>query len=166
MVRRNTPVRRSSISETPFRQNRIVESPRKDVGFQRNSLRQSTESIPVWVDKSKLFDSSLEVVVPAEGQSTKIQPHLESILPESEPDSSTESVIEYSYNVKIPPDAEIVRVVSLSANLRESPAVKSKTKQKMKYGDLLIKIEGNGDWIKVQTLDSGYVGYIFVDLVQ
>jgi len=72
----------------------------------------------------------------------------------------------YNYTVEIPAESDFVRVSASIANLRASASTKSQIKQKVKYGELLIMLETSGDWIKVQTLDSGFIGYIFKELVQ
>lgn len=80
--------------------------------------------------------------------------------------SLSDSIANFDYAVEIPLDAEFVRVNVSIANLRTTATAKSQLKQKVRYGELLIKLEISGDWLKVQTLDSGIIGYVFADLVQ
>ncbi len=70
------------------------------------------------------------------------------------------------YSVEIPDDAEIIMVVVSKANLRELATTKSAIIEEIPYGNLLIKLGGSGDWVKVQTIESGAVGFIFSELVQ
>jgi hypothetical protein len=77
-----------------------------------------------------------------------------------------DTITHFDYTVDIPLDAEFVRVNAPIANLRTSATTKSQIKQKVKYGELLIKLSASGDWLKVQTLNSGIIGYVFTDLVQ
>lgn len=78
----------------------------------------------------------------------------------------SDTITHFDYTVDIPLDAEFVRVNAPVANLRTSATTKSQIKQRIKYGELLIKLGASGDWVKVQTLDSGFIGYVFADLVQ
>ncbi|MCF2500425.1 SH3 domain-containing protein [Dyadobacter chenhuakuii] len=80
--------------------------------------------------------------------------------------SLCDSIANFDYAVEIPLDAAFVRVNVPVANLRTTATSKSQLKQKVRYGELLIKLEISGDWLKVQTLDSGLIGYVFADLVQ
>lgn len=80
--------------------------------------------------------------------------------------SLSDPIGNFDYAVEIPLDAEFVRVNVSIANLRTTATAKSQVKQKVRYGELLIKLEISGDWLKVQTLDSGLIGYVFADLVQ
>lgn len=70
------------------------------------------------------------------------------------------------YSVEIPDDAEIIMVIVSKANLRELATTKSAIIEEIPYGNSLIKLGGSGDWIKVQTIDSGTVGFVFSELVQ
>ncbi|MHA4740415.1 SH3 domain-containing protein [Dyadobacter sp. MSC1_007] len=71
-----------------------------------------------------------------------------------------------TYRVTIPEDAQIIMVIAAKANLREFATTKSEIIQEVLYGSLLMKLGESGDWIKVQTIDSGSVGFIFSELVQ
>lgn len=71
-----------------------------------------------------------------------------------------------SFTVDISENAVFVRVSASSANLRESSSTKSPVLQRLKHGDLLIKLKSVKGWVKVQALDSGEVGYVFANLLK
>lgn len=81
-------------------------------------------------------------------------------------DAERQEITDNNASAIISEDTEFVLVIALKANLRELPTTKSKIKGKVKYAELLIKIEKDGDWVKVQTLDKSLTGYIFTDLVE
>jgi len=59
-----------------------------------------------------------------------------------------------------------VQIRAVVANLREAINTKSRILQKLKYGDLLVKLKVVKGWVKVQALDSGEVGYVFGNLLE
>lgn len=71
-----------------------------------------------------------------------------------------------SFTIPIPDDAEIIMVITPKANLRQSATTKSEIVEEVLYGTLLMKLGETGDWIKVQTIDSGSVGFVFSEFVQ
>ena len=71
-----------------------------------------------------------------------------------------------SFTIGIPENADFVRITAVSANLRENFTTKSPILQRLKHGDLLIKLGAVKDWVKVQTLDSGQAGYVFGNLLK
>jgi uncharacterized protein YgiM (DUF1202 family) len=68
--------------------------------------------------------------------------------------------------IEIPENADFVRITADFANLREKFSTKSPILQKLKRGDLLIKLKSFKGWVKVQALDSGEVGYVASRLLQ
>lgn len=71
-----------------------------------------------------------------------------------------------SFTISIPDDAEIIMVITPKANLRQSATTKSEIVEEVLYGTLLMKLGETGDWVKVQTIDSGSVGFVFSEVVQ
>ena len=71
-----------------------------------------------------------------------------------------------SFTIDIPENAEFVRVTASSANLREEFNTKSRIIQTLGHGDLLLKLKSFKGWVKVQTLDSGEIGYVFGGLLE
>lgn len=70
------------------------------------------------------------------------------------------------YSVAIPDDAQIVMVIVNKANLRELATTESAIIEEIPYGSLLMKLGESGDWIKVQTIDTGTAGFILSKIVQ
>ncbi|WP_409021707.1 SH3 domain-containing protein [Dyadobacter sp. LHD-138] len=50
--------------------------------------------------------------------------------------------------------------------MREKFTTKSPVLQRLKYGDLLIRLKSIKGWVKVQALDSGEIGYVFGGLLK
>lgn len=71
-----------------------------------------------------------------------------------------------SFTIDIPENADFVRVTSTSAYLREQFNTKSRILQTLNHGDLLIKLKSLKGWVKVQTLNSGEIGYVFGGLLK
>ena len=71
-----------------------------------------------------------------------------------------------SFTIEIPENADFVRIIAVVANLREAISTKSRILQKLKHGDLLVKLKVVKGWVKVQALDSGEVGYVFGNLLK
>lgn len=71
-----------------------------------------------------------------------------------------------SFTIEIPKNADFVRVTAVVANLREVNNTKSRILQRLKHGDLLIRLKAIKGWVKVQALDSGEIGYVFGDLLK
>lgn len=71
-----------------------------------------------------------------------------------------------SFTIDIPENADFVRITASSANLREYFSTKSQILQTLNHGDLLIKLKSVKGWMKVQTLDSGEIGYVFGGLLK
>ena len=71
-----------------------------------------------------------------------------------------------SFTIDIPENADFVRVTAPSANLREEFNTKSRIIQTLGHGDLLLKLKSFKGWVKVQTLDSGEIGYVFGGLLE
>ncbi|WP_215239399.1 SH3 domain-containing protein [Dyadobacter helix] len=72
---------------------------------------------------------------------------------------------EYNYAVEIPEGAQFVRVTAGRANLRSEASTSSKIRQQLQHGDLLLKLGRKKGWLKVQTLDSGEIGYVSENLL-
>ena len=71
-----------------------------------------------------------------------------------------------SFTIEISENADFVRITAVVANLREAISTKSRILQKLKHGDLLVKLKMVKGWVKVQALDSGEIGYVFGDLLK
>jgi hypothetical protein len=70
------------------------------------------------------------------------------------------------FSLDISENSEFVRVTSVFANLRERSSTQSPVLQKLGHGNLLIKFESVQGWVKVQTLDSGTIGYVASSLLE
>lgn len=71
-----------------------------------------------------------------------------------------------SFTIEIPENADFVRITAVVANLREEISTKSRILQRLKHGDLLVKLKAVKGWVKVQALDSGEIGYVYGDLLK
>jgi hypothetical protein len=67
--------------------------------------------------------------------------------------------IEYYENESITIQNEII-------NLRENPSVESKIIEQLTIGDLVVFLELEGDWIKVQVVKNEKTGYLFSKIIK
>lgn len=61
---------------------------------------------------------------------------------------------------------EVIIIYNDFVNLREKPSTSSKILEKLSFGDKVIFIEENGDWIKVKTDESENIGYLYSKILK
>lgn len=156
------PASRSSSTSTSYR------SASKQRGEYKafKPAQRIKSNAPSYIPPSRILTSQTAVDLSERPVSTSKISIENAVNVIDEQEELNKSVTDFDYKVDIPLDAEFIRVTVPVANLRTSANAKSQIKQKVKYGELLIKLEISGDWVKVQTLDSGFIGYVFTDLVQ
>lgn len=155
-VRKRAP--ESSSSGYSYRSSTIYKAPKP--------AQRIKSSLSTGAPSSQISTSSLTVDLAEQPVSSPVAVQ-EIVDPVNDDQASlNDTLTNFDYAVEIPLDAEFVRVNVPIANLRTTATTKSPLKQRVRYGELLIKLETSGDWLKVQTLDSGLIGYVFADLVQ
>ena len=173
------PVIRRSTTSKSHRSERSVSSnsahsfDSRTPSVKRYYLRKSLGKKHSPTTLSTSFDQSeREPFSKAEDSEPKIKPNTLSInqaelANDSQPIYSAPNIpeVKESFTVDIPENADFVRITAAAANLRENFTTKSSVLQRLKHGDLLIKLKTVKGWVKVRALDSGEVGYVAGNLL-
>lgn len=66
---------------------------------------------------------------------------------------------------KIYYENETITIYSKLINVRELPSIKSKVIKQLSYGDVVVYLQKEGEWSRIQVVETAEIGYVLTKLL-